>query len=307
MRSLLCALFLAAISVSHARDLLVVTSADGEATYQPIFKKEAETWSDAAGKAGMKVQDLQSVKREDLQKALEALPKDGDDLWLVLIGHGTFDGKTAKFNLRGDDVSSTDLASWLAPFHRRVLVWNLFSASGAFLPDLSSPNRVIVTATRSGSQRNYARFGEKLAEALDNTESDLDGDGAASVVELVASATALTKASYENDQRIVVENALLDDNGDGAGTEAARLTAPAENSGRKPDGSIAAEISLARDNNPPALTPAQIRQRDAIESRIAELKNRKPELNEVTYYSQLEKLLLELARLYQGNSDAVER
>ena len=31
-------------------------------------------------------------------------------LWLVLIGHGTFDGKTARFGLRGPDVTPAEWA-----------------------------------------------------------------------------------------------------------------------------------------------------------------------------------------------------
>ena len=42
-----------------------------------------------------------------LKQALAQEPKkSGAELWLVLIGHGTFDGQAAKFNLRGPDVSA---------------------------------------------------------------------------------------------------------------------------------------------------------------------------------------------------------
>jgi hypothetical protein len=235
----------------------------------------------------------------DFQKALQAFPKDGGDLWLVLIGHGTFEGRSAKFNLRGDDITSTELAAWLEPFHRRVIVWNLFSASGAFLSDLSRDNRVVITATRNGTEGNYSRFGELLAERLTAPDSDLDGDGVTSVLELVVSASSHTQASYENDQRLLSEHAQLDDNGDGVGAESVALLHPSPKSGLVPDGAIAATISLARDDSAPSLTAAQISQRAGIEARIAALRERKAEMNEALYYQKLESLLLEMARLYQ--------
>ena len=61
--------------------------------------------------------------RDRLRRALEAEGKDGPaPLWLVLIGHGTFDGQEAKFNLRGPDFTATELALWLRPFHRPLAI-----------------------------------------------------------------------------------------------------------------------------------------------------------------------------------------
>ena len=89
-----------------------------------------------------------------------------EELWLVLLGHGTFDGKVAKFNLRGPDFSADELASWLQPFKRPLAVIDCSSCSAPFLPKLSAPGRVIITATRSGNEENYARFGQYISEAI---------------------------------------------------------------------------------------------------------------------------------------------
>ena len=175
---------------TSARDMVIVVGAEGEPPYKTIFRKEAASWSDAASAAGMNVRTIDSASPSlaKLRDTLAGLPKAGGDLWLVLIGHGTFDGRNAKFNLPGDDLSATDLADWLKPFHRRLVVLNLFSASGAFLPVLSGNNRIVLTATRSGAERNYSRFGEKIAESLDNPDADLDADGRVSLAELSARA-----------------------------------------------------------------------------------------------------------------------
>ena len=304
MKKILAALLLAAALPATARDLVIAVGAAGDPVYAPIFRKEADAWAAAGKKAGFSVAtiglDDKKTPRVELEKILDALPKTGDDLWLVLIGHGTFDGRSAKFNLRDDDVSSTELAGWLDPFRRRVVVWNLFSASGAFLPDLSRANRIIIAATRSGGERNYSRFGEKLAEILSSPDADLDGDGTVSLVELVAGATARTVSSYENDQRLLSEHAVLDDNGDGAGTESALLLHPAPDPTRTPDGAVAATASLSRDDSTPALNNSQILRRADIEKRIATLRAQKTEMDETAYYEQLESLMLEMARLYQS-------
>ena len=89
-----------------------------------------------------------------------------EPLWIVLIGHGSYDGKEAKFNLRGPDVTDAEFATWLAPIKRPVAVIDCASASAPFLNRLSGPDRVVITATRSGSEQNFARFGEYLAEAI---------------------------------------------------------------------------------------------------------------------------------------------
>ena len=138
----------------------------------------------------------------------------------MLIGHGTFDGKEAKFNLRGPDLSATELAAWLKPFRRPVIVINCASSSSPFLNQLSAPERIIVTATRSGYEDNFARFGKFMAEAIADPAADLDKDGQTSLLEAFLMASRRVKEFYEADGRLVTEHALLDDNGDGLGTPA---------------------------------------------------------------------------------------
>ena len=107
----------------------------------------------------------------------------GSPLWIVLIGHGTYDGKEAKFNLRGPDVTDLELSQWLDTIKRPVAVLDCTSASGPFLNRLSGPGRVIVTATRSGDELNFARFGQYLAETIADPKADLDKDGQVSLLE----------------------------------------------------------------------------------------------------------------------------
>ena len=141
-------------------------------------------------------------------------------LWLVLLGHGTFDGHDAKFNLRGEDFSDTELAQWLRPCVRPLAVIDCSSASAPFLNRLSGKNRVIITATRSGSEIQYSRFGDYISSSIADPAADLDKDGQTSLLEAFLTASSRTAEFYKREGRLATEHSLLDDNGDGLGISA---------------------------------------------------------------------------------------
>ena len=237
--------------------VIVVVGAPGENDFSTNFTHQAETWEKACGQAGCAEAtiglntDAATNDFEILRLALEAEPKDSTaDLWLVLIGHGTFDGKEARFNLRGPDVSATDLAGWLKPFHRRMAVIDMSSSSAPFLNKLSGTNRVIITATRSGHEQNFARFGHYFSEAIADPASDLDKDGQVSLLEAFLMAARRVAEFYKLEGRLATEHALLDDNGDGLGTQAdwfeglRAVKKPQEKAGV--DGLLAQQLHLGR-------------------------------------------------------------
>src|SRR4051812_22536656 len=163
-------------SASATPTVIVAVGAEGSAEYAKPFADWADRWAQAATKGNAKLiqigRDTEkaggATDKDRLKQALadeaKASVSPADPLWLVLIGHGTYDGKEAKFNLRGPDVSDAELADWLKAVARPIAIIDCSSASGPFLKKLSGPpNRVIVTATRSGSENNYARFGDYLS------------------------------------------------------------------------------------------------------------------------------------------------
>src|SRR5574341_271881 len=207
--------------------VVLVVGAAGEAEYGKVFAEAARRWEEMAGRADARLlqiglgADQDSPDRDRLRSALEAEPAEGTEpLWVVLIGHGTFDGKLPKFNVRGPDFSAQELAQWLKPIRRPVVVINAASSSGAFLPVLSAPGRVVITATRSGDEQNYARFGAYLAETMADPASDLDKDGQTSLLEGYLFASRRVAEFYSGEGRLATEHALLDDNGDALGTPA---------------------------------------------------------------------------------------
>ncbi len=243
--------------------------------------------------------------REQLKSVLADPSRSNAELvWLVLIGHGTYDGRLAKFNLRGSDVSAAELAEWLDPAAAPLAVINCASASAPFINRLSAPGRVVVTATKSGQEVNFARFGKYLADAIADPAADLDKDDQTSLLEAYLTACRGVAEFYEGQKRLATEHALLDDNGDGLGTPAAwfrgvRATQRAKD-GAALDGVRAHQIHLLPSDRE-ARMPLEIRQRrDKLELEIAALRDQKPTLAETEYYQRLDGLMTELAKLYQA-------
>jgi hypothetical protein len=221
---------------------------------------------------------------------------------VVLIGHGTFDGRDARFNLRGPDITPAELGTSLSPVKRPLVLIDCASASGPFLPALSGPNRIVITAARSGNELNYARFGEYLAGAIADPTADLDKDGQVSLLEAYLVAGSRVAAFYKDANRLATEHPLLDDNGDKLGTPPDRFRALRSTekvkAGAVPDGIRAHQISLVPSGGERAL-PAAVRQkRDELERSLEALRGRKAQLAEDDYYAEVEKIMVELARLY---------
>jgi hypothetical protein len=319
MKHLLSALLalVSAAAAADRREIIVAVGAGGAEEYRDAFAASAELWRKAAATAdaGLTLIDAAPDRTDSLallQKALETAGKEGSaELWLVLLGHGTFDREQAKFNLPGDDLSSLQLAEWLQPFQRPVVVLGGFSASGAFLKPLSAPNRVIVTATRSGAEDNYSRFGGYLSEAIGGTEADLDKDGQTSLLEAWLFASRRVAEFYESEGRLATEHPLLDDNGDGLGTppdwfEGVRVVKKAKGA-ELPDGTRARQIHLIPSEAERALPPQIRAERDALELELASLREQKSSIPEDEYYQQLEALLLQLARLQRDGKAAASQ
>jgi hypothetical protein len=297
--------------------VIVVTGAPGTAEYGAEHAQAAARWDEAARAGGAELVRIgprpedapasappAKSDRELLEEAVRArAAQAGDRLWVVYLGHGTFDGKLAKINLRGPDVAAAELAAWLAGAKRPLAILICAASSGPFINALSGPDRVVVTATKSGHEIHYARFGLHLAEAIGAAASDLDKDEQVSILEAFLAASARTAEFYRREARLATEHALIDDNGDGLGTPAdwfhgIRAVRRAQ-SGAPPDGPRAARAVLVRKAAERELPPALRERRDALELEVERLREQKAALGEEAYYVRLEEILLELARLHE--------
>ncbi len=242
-------------------------------------------------------------RREEIAARLSAARED-EELMLVLIGHGSRD-PGARFNLPGPDLSPADLAGMLDGYGGEVTVAHLGSASGAFLPALSGPRRVILTAT-TATQANETRFPKHFVEALtardgeDDLDADRNKDGVLTALEAFDFARAAVEREYEEAGLLRTEHPLLDDNGDGAGSREPGTDPGADGvlASRTAvlllEGTAALEAAAAEDNEE---LRALLERRDELAAQVDVLRATRDAIDEETYLNELEDLLLEIAAL----------
>ncbi len=296
-------------------EVCVIVGTPGDDSFAPGFAGAAQKWQDACKLAGATctVIGLEDEKGADpvtntldhdkLVAWISHLdPKGATPAWIIYLGHGTFDGKDARLNLRGVDISAVEMANLLKPVTRPLIFIHGGSASAPFINALSAPNRIIVTATQSGREVDYARFGEKFAETLTDPTADIDQDGQVSVLESFVTAAQRAQDFYMENDRMATEHALLDDNGDKRGTPASfyqgtRLVQQPD-CNVEPECNFALNIALITSAAERALTDEQRNLRTVLESEMEGLRQQKDTLPEDDYYAQLEKIVRQLQGIY---------
>lgn len=306
----------AAVTLSAvASTKLIVVGAPGEAEYSELFRIWGNRWKAVLGESDCdwidgtesetassppatddKTRILQFLTRNRSEEERPDAPK-----WLVLIGHGTHDTSGAKFNLRGPDISADEIAKALENDRSRWVIVNCASSSGPFHASLSGANRVVITATKSGAEQNFARFGDYISMAISDPASDLDHDSSVSILEAFLAASANVSRFYRDEGRLASEQALLDDNGDKKGTPASFFRglrpakAPAD--GLQLDGGLAQRVIVKRLGEAPEFSEEKLASIRQMEDEIAKLRQEKATLPSEEYYRRLEQLLLQLASL----------
>ncbi len=272
--------------------VLVITGVPGDDEYAKKFDQWAATFIDAAKKkegvpeANITYLSNRAATKAAVEKAfadIAARAKANDEIFVLLIGHGSFDGNVAAFNLMGPDLTADDYAKQLARFSaQRVVFVNTASASGAFLKPLAGPGRIIVTATKTGGERNDTDFPEFFVAAFADDAADRDRNGHVSVGEAFEYAKTKVTQAFQQKGLLLTEHATLDDGGEGQLASAVFL------------GGARSGSTLQVDTSDPAMR-ALVEQRDALEKQIADLRARKASMPEPQYESEMEKLLTALA------------
>lgn len=297
--------------------VLIVSGAGGEPQYSESFYETGKSMAVAARErfglpdsaviylAEDPARDPKLIAarstRENVVAAFSTLAarvRPGDQVLILLIGHGSYQDAESRFNLPGPDLSAKDFAKLLARFSaQKVAFIDASSASGDVLPVVSGPGRTIVTATKTGFEGNETRFARYFVAAFTSDVADTDKDGRVSILEAFDYARREVARSYEAENRLLTEHAQLADNGDKAGS-------------REPDGktagALARTFALARGgaatgalSNDPGVAELQ-RAKDSIDARIAALRARKAQMDSTAYDQALEKLLVELATKNQA-------
>ena len=301
-RSLKCLLLLFLIAYLAPADtyFLTVAGLGGTPEYESNFAKWASELQKELEKNGPSthVTTLSgaATSREGVEQALTRLAsevKPEDSFGLFLIGHGTFDGTDYKFNLPGPDLTAAELAALLNHISAgRQLVVNMTSCSGASIPALAKKNRVLITATKSGTEKNATVFPRYWIDALRNPAADTDKNGSITTLEAFRYAAQKTAAYYEEEKLLATEHPMMTDASVGSA-----VRDPKPENGQ---GLLAARFAVVKPQSEvkAAVPGAQklVAKKEELEAQIDRLKYAKAAMQPDDYKQQLSRLLLDLAR-----------
>ena len=246
----------------------------------------------AGDTAGTRARVATRANVTDAIRSLTTRTRAGDVVLVFLAGHGSHEGAASRLNIPGPDLTAEELGTLLAPLRdRHVVLVNSASASGDFVPALASKGRVVITATKTSMERNATQFGRYFTAALAQDGADADKDGRVSVLEAFLYAKRETARAYSSDNRLLTEHAVLDDDGDGAGSPAPGAEGA--------DGALARTVFLGAAGTTAipddSVSAVLVSEKRAIEAQISGLRARKASLKPDDYEAQLEGLLVELA------------
>ncbi len=275
-------LSVASVAAHGASHYLIVGGLGGEPEYAASFSRQAEALAAAARASVAAAENVyvlagDAATSEAIETAFAELAQStdaGDSVAVFLLGHGSYDGEQYKFNVPGRDIDGARFAELFSELAAgELLVVNTTSASGAVLEDWAGEGRTLITATRSGAERNATRFGEHWARALSSDAADLNKNGIITAQEAFEFTQRSVADSYDEDDALATEHPQLA--GDGAERFAAARLVPRATA-----------------------TPVQrelTSELDALEEQIAELRLQRDSMPEDEYLNQLQALLVELA------------
>jgi len=290
----------AAVSLQAADYYVTVAGLGGDPDYEARFVKWAQDLErELKTDPDAHVITLSGLgaTRQQVEQAIAKVSSEAtetDTFALFLIGHGTFDGTDYKINLPGPDMTGAQLAAALNRIPaRRQLVVNMTSCSGASLASLTRKGRIVISATKSGNEKNAPVFARYWVDALHDPSADTDKNGSVSALEAFRYADRKTAAYFESEKLLATEHALITDTANPTG-----VRDPKPENGQ---GLLAASFVLIRQRTESgkALSPEKQRlvsKKEDLEAKIDRLKYEKAAMDETDYKRQLTALLLELAR-----------
>jgi hypothetical protein len=294
--SVACTIVAPLTATAQRAHVLIVAGLSGEPAFRTTFLEAATTVRDAARtRWGVNDSSLIVLTEDSLPSALsrgratrDAVARAfttlstrvqaGDILLVFLLGHGSGEGPNSRVNLPGPDATAADYKTWLAGFSRQSVVFvNAATGSGDFVPVLAAPGRVVVTATKSAIEKNASVFAAFFARALSGDEADDDKDARISVLEAYRFAQREVAKTYEGKGLLQTEHSVISDSARARTVSFGKVGA-------------AASPRVA----------ALIAERQALESEVAALRERKASMAADAYDAELERLLLAIAEKTQA-------
>lgn len=262
----------------YTRDTITLLFDDGPDAQDPNFRVDG------------------SSRREDIESNLARLANElasGDQLSIIMIGHGSSTDSAAKFNIVGPDITGEEFAILLQPLNQQdIVIINSTSSGYEFAADLSARGRVVLSATRSRAERYDPMFMRFFIEALDGQKGDRDKNQRVSILEAYLYASQSVLGWYSDQGRLPTERAVIDDNGDG-------IFSLEPGTGMS-DGGLAEIAYLDLSSAGAVKSSAQAQQlytqMQDLERSIFLLRGQKSNYLEDDYWNRMEALLIELAR-----------
>lgn len=281
---------------------VIVSSLGGEPDYTQRFTAAAKDldriFKGAGPTAHVTTLTGGDATAAQLRKTLETVAREAkpeDDFALILIGHGTFDGAEYKFNLVGPDLAAAGIAALCDRIpSRRQLIVDTTSASGGAVAAFQRPGRAVITATKSGTEKNATVFARYWVEALQDPSADTDHSDSITALEAFTYAARKTAAFYDSQKRLATEHAVFNDTGAGEAV-------------RQPDdqhGKLLANFTLLRTGATAQAANDSaklmlLEKKDEVEQKIDMLKYQKPAMDPADYKQQLTDALVALAKVQE--------
>lgn len=298
---LLPVLLIASSILPAATCYVTIAGLGGEPDYEQRFSGWAKELDHSLkeGGADVKVYTLSGpdATRAKLQQVLREVATQGsrnDVFVLMMIGHGTYDGYEYKINLPGEDVTDTELAALLDRIPAsRQLVANMTSASGGSIASLQKEKRAVITATKSGTERNAVVFARYWVAALQDASADTDKNEVITALEAFKYADRKTTEFYTTQKRLATEHPVLEDTGSGEG-----VRDPSPGNGH---GLLAAQFALLRIGSAQLASQKPekkdlLTKKEQLEQEIDKLKYEKAAIPLNEYRTRLTELLVQLAK-----------
>ncbi len=297
----LVAFFVAATMLPGANYYVTIAGLGGTPDYEAQFTKWASDMDHELRTNGSDAHVVTlsgaTATRQHIQETLSHLTgevKPEDAFALLLIGHGTFDGTEYKFNVPGPDITAAELGSLLNRIPaRRQLVVNMTSCSGASLGALAKKDRIVITATKSGTEKNATIFARYWVDALRDPSADTDKNGTVSALEAFRYAERKTAAYFESEKLLATEHAMMSDTG---ATTAVRDPKPENGQGMLAAAFPVLRLQVETAKNLAPEKQKLLAKKEDLEAQIDRLKYQKAAMPSEEYKEQLTALLLELAR-----------
>ncbi len=278
-----------------ADQLLIVGGLGGDPDFQLAFDEQADEIYQSALNLGLREDQVRLLNgldatKENILAAIASIRADSDDfVQLHLIGHGSFDGNNYKFNIPGPDITAQELSEALNNVRGDQLIALMTSASGGAMDILKADNRLVITATRTGLQKNASVFSRYWAEGAKLSTADLNKNEIISAAELYAYTSERVTSYYESEGLIASEASLYE-----VGESV------------DPDLFNISRIGQLASSTLSPEAEALIAERANVEVRLSELSGRRQELTEDQYFAELQDLMLELGLLQQRIDREIE-